>query len=154
MTALDEAPMTGDRVLLERLVANLLDNAERFNITGGTVSISTTTDNGSSLVRVVNADPVDHPTRSTGCSCRSRRLDDRTRHEGYGLGLALVPSIATVHSGNMHATAVSTGGVGPDPATIAACRPRCGHARMDTACVGEVNGAPVVAVISTVMRLT
>ena len=34
---LDEAPVTGDGVLLERLVANLLDNAERYNIAGGTV---------------------------------------------------------------------------------------------------------------------
>ena len=38
---LGEAPVTGDGVLLERLVANLLDNAERYNIPGGTVAIST-----------------------------------------------------------------------------------------------------------------
>ena len=29
--------MTGDGVLLERLVTNLLDNAERYNVAGGTV---------------------------------------------------------------------------------------------------------------------
>ena len=34
---LGEAPVTGDLVLLERLVGNLLDNAERYNIAGGTV---------------------------------------------------------------------------------------------------------------------
>ena len=45
-TTLDEAPVTGDGVLLERLVANLLDNAERYNIAGGTVAISTTTHDG------------------------------------------------------------------------------------------------------------
>ena len=38
-TTLGEAPVTGDGVLLERLVANLLDNAERYNIAGGTVAI-------------------------------------------------------------------------------------------------------------------
>ena len=48
ITTLDDAPVTGDGVLLERLVANLLDNAERYNIAGGTVAISTTTDNGAS----------------------------------------------------------------------------------------------------------
>ena len=42
ITTLGEAPVTGDAVLLERLVANLLDNAERYNIAGGTVAISTT----------------------------------------------------------------------------------------------------------------
>ena len=39
ISTLNEAPVTGDAVLLERLVANLLDNAERYNIDGGTVSI-------------------------------------------------------------------------------------------------------------------
>ena len=39
------------------------------------------------------------------------RLDDRTRHDGFGLGLALVASIATVHNGTVHATAVSAGGL-------------------------------------------
>jgi signal transduction histidine kinase len=110
-TALDEAPVTGDRVLLERLVANLLDNAERYNITGGTVSISTTTNNNSSLVRVVNTGPVVPPDQVDRLFLPFTRLDDRTRHEGYGLGLALVSSIATVHSGSVHATAVSTGGL-------------------------------------------
>jgi K+-sensing histidine kinase KdpD len=39
------------------------------------------------------------------------RLDDRTRHDGFGLGLALVASIATVHNGTVHAIAVTTGGL-------------------------------------------
>jgi signal transduction histidine kinase len=39
------------------------------------------------------------------------RREDRTRHEGFGLGLTLVSSIATVHSGTVHATAVPTGGL-------------------------------------------
>ena len=60
-TTLDQAPVTGDGVLLERLVANLLDNAERYNIAGGTVAISTTTENGASLVRVVNTGQVVPP---------------------------------------------------------------------------------------------
>jgi hypothetical protein len=39
------------------------------------------------------------------------RLDHRTRHDGFGLGLALVPSIAAVHNGTVHATAMPTGGL-------------------------------------------
>lgn len=116
---LDEAPVTGDGVLLERLVANLLDNAERYNIAGGTVAISTTTDNGTSLVRVVNTGQVVPPDRVDRLFLPFARLDDRTRHDGFGLGLALVSSIATVHSGTVHATAVSTGGL-----DITVCLPR------------------------------
>jgi signal transduction histidine kinase len=39
------------------------------------------------------------------------RLDDRTRHDGHGLGLTLVSSIAAVHGGTVDATAVPTGGL-------------------------------------------
>jgi signal transduction histidine kinase len=108
---LSEAPVTGDGVLLERLVANLLDNAERYNITDGTVSISTTTDNAASLVRVVNTGPVVPPDQIDRLFLPFTRLDDRTRHDGFGLGLALVSSIAAVHDGTVRATAVPAGGL-------------------------------------------
>jgi signal transduction histidine kinase len=110
-TTLGEAPVTGDGVLLERLVANLLDNAERYNIAGGTVAVSTATDNGASLVRVVNTGQVVPPDQVDRLFLPFTRLDDRTRHDGFGLGLALVSSIATVHNGTVHATAVPTGGL-------------------------------------------
>jgi signal transduction histidine kinase len=110
-TTLDEAPVTGDQVLLERLVANLLDNAERYNIAGGTVAISTTTDNGVSLVQVVNTGQVVPSDQIERLFLPFTRLDDRTRHDGFGLGLALVSSIAAVHGGTVHATAVPAGGL-------------------------------------------
>ncbi|MGH2896269.1 MAG: ATP-binding protein [Solirubrobacteraceae bacterium] len=111
ITTLDEAPVTGDGMLLERLVANLLDNAECYNIAGGTVAISTTTDTGTSLVRVVNTGRVVPPDQVDRLFLPFARLDARTRHDGFGLGLALVSSIATVHSGTVHATALVTGGL-------------------------------------------
>lgn len=110
-TTLYEAPVTGDQVLLERLVANLLDNAERYNIAGGTVSVSTTTDNGASLVRVVNTGQVVPPGQVERLFLPFTRLDDRTRHDGFGLGLTLVSSIAAVHGGTVHATAMPAGGL-------------------------------------------
>jgi signal transduction histidine kinase len=103
--------VTGDGVLLERLVANLLDNAERYNIAGGTVAISTATDNGVSLVRVTNTGRVIAPGQVGRLFLPFTRLDDRTRHDGFGLGLALVSSITAVHNGTVHATAVPTGGL-------------------------------------------
>jgi signal transduction histidine kinase len=109
--ALDEAPVTGDGVLLERLVANLLDNAERYNVAGGAVMISTTAHDATSVLRVVNTGAVVPADMVDRLFLPFTRLDDRTRHDGFGLGLALVSSIATVHNGTVQAAAVSTGGL-------------------------------------------
>ena len=111
ITTLDEAPVTGDGVLLERLVANLLDNAERYNIGNGIVTISTVTDNTTSVLRVVNTGRVIPADQVDRLFLPFTRLDDRTGHDGFGLGLTLVSSIAAVHGGTVHATAVSTGGL-------------------------------------------
>jgi signal transduction histidine kinase len=110
-TTLEEAPVTGDGVLLERLIANLLDNAERYNISGGTVTISTTAHDATSVLRVVNTGAVVPADMVERLFLPFTRLDDRTRHDGFGLGLALVSSIATVHNGTVHASAVPTGGL-------------------------------------------
>jgi len=108
---LDEAPVTGDGVLLERLVANLLDNAERYNIAGGTIAISTTTHDATSVLRVANTGTVIPAGMVQRLFLPFTRLDDRTRHDGSGLGLTLVSSIAAVHGGTVHATAVPAGGL-------------------------------------------
>jgi signal transduction histidine kinase len=108
---LGEAPVTGDGVLLERLVANLLDNAERYNIAGGTITIATTAHNATSVLRVVNTGTVVPAGLVERLFLPFTRLDDRTRHDGFGLGLALVSSIAAVHGGTVTATAVPAGGL-------------------------------------------
>jgi signal transduction histidine kinase len=108
---LGEAPVTGDGMLLERLVANLLDNAERYNIAGGTIMISTTAHDAASVLRVVNTGAVVPANMVERLFLPFTRLDDRTRHDGFGLGLALVSSIATAHHGTVHAAALSAGGL-------------------------------------------
>jgi signal transduction histidine kinase len=118
-TMLDEAPVTGDGVLLERLVDNLLDNAERYNIEGGTVAISTTAHGSASVLRVVNTGPIVPADMVERLVLPFTRIDDRTRHDGFGLGLTLVSSIAAVHGGTLDATAVPTGGL-----DISVCLPR------------------------------
>ena len=98
-------------MLLERLVNNLLDNAQRYNIPGGTVTISTTAHDATSVLRVVNTGPVVPAGMVERLFLPFTRFDDRTRHDGFGLGLALVASIAAVHGGTVEATAVPTGGL-------------------------------------------
>jgi signal transduction histidine kinase len=111
ITALGEAPVTGNGVLLERLVDNLLDNAHRNNISGGTVEISTTAQDSTSVLRVVNSGTVVPADMVERLFLPFTRLDDRIRQDGFGLGLALVSSIAAVHGGTVDATAVPTGGL-------------------------------------------
>jgi signal transduction histidine kinase len=108
---LGEAPVTGDGVLLERLVNNLLDNAERYNIAGGNITISTAAHDATSILRVVNTGAVVPADMVERLFQPFTRLDDRTRHDGFGLGLTLVSSIAAVHGGTVHATAVPAGGL-------------------------------------------
>jgi signal transduction histidine kinase len=108
---LDEAPVTGDAMLLERLVNNLLDNAQRYNIPGGSVDILTTVHDGASVLRVVNTGPLVPADMVERLFLPFTRLGDRTRHDGFGLGLTLVSSIAAVHGGTVRATAVPTGGL-------------------------------------------
>jgi signal transduction histidine kinase len=110
-TSLDEAPVTGDGMLLERLVDNLLDNAERYNLPGGTVEVSTTAQDATSVLRVVNTGAVVPADMVERLFLPFTRLDDRTRHDGFGLGLTLVSSIAAVHGGTVDATAIPTGGL-------------------------------------------
>ena len=56
---LSAAPTLGDRVLVERLAANLVDNAVRYNITGGSIQVETRHRPGPVL-------PLGHQHRTTG----------------------------------------------------------------------------------------
>ncbi|HEU5387194.1 MAG TPA: ATP-binding protein [Streptosporangiaceae bacterium] len=116
---LGQAPVTGDAVLLERLVANLLDNAGRYNIPGGTIEISTIAHDAASVLRVINTGEVIPAEMVEHLFLPFARLDDRTRHDGFGLGLTLVASIAAVHGGTVNATARPAGGL-----DISVCLPR------------------------------
>ena len=55
---LSPSPALGDRVLLERLAVNLLDNAVRYNVTGGSVRVVTGTGHGMSYITVTNTGPL------------------------------------------------------------------------------------------------
>src|SRR6185436_16142941 len=108
---LEPGPVVGDDVLLERLVGNLLDNAEQYNVPGGSIAISTAATDDTAVLRVVNTGPVIPPDQVDRLFLPFTRLDDRTRHDGFGLGLALVSSITAAHGGTVSAAAVPTGGL-------------------------------------------
>lgn len=108
---LDPAPLCGDAVLLERLVANLVDNGARYNVPGGRISVRTWADDGHAVVRVANTGPVVPPDAVPFLFEPFRRLQDRVGQNGFGLGLPLVASIATAHAGVVEAVAQEDGGL-------------------------------------------
>jgi signal transduction histidine kinase len=108
---LEPAVMTGDPVLAERLVANLVDNAARYNIPAGDVWVSTRTVAGNGELTVANTGPPVSPADVERIFDPFQRLNDRASHEGFGLGLTIVASIAAVHGGRATARARRDGGL-------------------------------------------
>ena len=101
-SALAPAPATGDGVLLERLVLNLLQNGVRHNAPGGWVDVTTgTSPGGGAEIVVANSGPVVPPYEVDALFEPFRRLDaERTGSDrGVGLGLSIVRSVARAHGG-------------------------------------------------------
>jgi signal transduction histidine kinase len=109
--ALEPAVISGDPVLAERLIANLVDNAVRYNAPAGDIWISTRTAAGSSQLTVANTGPVISPADADLIFQPFQRLSDRTSHDGSGLGLAIVASIAAIHGGTVSARPRDDGGL-------------------------------------------
>lgn len=111
--SLSAAPVSGDPVLLERLVQNLVHNATRHNVDGGWVRVSTTTANDEASLVVENTGPV-IPTYEVETLFEPfRRLgNERTgRDRGFGLGLSIVRAIAQAHGGHVSAVSRQDGGL-------------------------------------------
>jgi signal transduction histidine kinase len=104
------APASGEPVLLERMAGNLLENALRYNHSGGSVTVTSGTANGHAFLRVVNTGP---PVTSE----EERRLFEpfvrgaANGPRGAGLGLSIVRAVVTAHGGEISSTARPTGGM-------------------------------------------
>jgi signal transduction histidine kinase len=96
---LEPAVVSGDPVLAERLIANLVDNAIRYNTAAGDIWINTHTTAGNTQLNVANTGPIISPTDTDRILQPFERLNDRTTYDGYGLGLTIVASIAAIHGG-------------------------------------------------------
>ena len=108
---LEPAVISGDPVLAERLIANLVDNAVRYNLVAGDIWISTRTVAASSQLTVANTGPIISPADADRIFQPFERLSERTSHDGFGLGLAIVASIATIHGGMVTARPGDAGGL-------------------------------------------
>jgi len=112
-TALASAPIRGDVRLVERMLANVLDNALLYNKADGTVSVATGTRDGRAICTITNTGPFVPRNAIPVLVEPFRRLGtERTDHsEGLGLGLSIVKAVADAHNATFHVTGQARGGL-------------------------------------------
>jgi signal transduction histidine kinase len=112
-TSISPAPLLGDPDLIERLVANLLDNAVRHNVPGGTAEFSTGQRDGRAVLSVASSGPAIPADEVERLFQPFQRLATaRTSNgSGHGLGLSIVRAIATAHDAAVTARARPEGGL-------------------------------------------
>ena len=114
-TSLEPAATTlGDPALIERLIANLIDNAVDHNVPGGRIEVRTATDGGTarSHGRQHRAAAIPPIGRSAVRAVPAARRAPAPRDDGHhGLGLSIVRAIAAAHGADLAAEAVPGGGL-------------------------------------------
>jgi signal transduction histidine kinase len=95
------AIVSGDRVRLEQVAANLIDNAIKYTPDGGSVRVTVAADHDRALLAVSDTGigvPAEEQPRIWDRLFRG----DRSRAErGLGLGLSLVKAIVRAHQGSV-----------------------------------------------------
>jgi len=107
------AILGGDPLLVERLVANLLNDAVRHNVVGERVEVMTEVTEGMAVLSVFNSGPLISPAELDRLFQPFQRLDLRRAHyeDGHGLGLSIVRAIATAHRAAITADPLPGGGL-------------------------------------------
>jgi signal transduction histidine kinase len=111
--ALEGAHAQGDKRLIERLVANLLDNAIRHNTTAGQIDVTTATADAGAILSVANSGPVIAPAELERLQRPFQRLGAEriVQGSGHGLGLSIVHAIATAHGATLVVKPQPAGGL-------------------------------------------
>ncbi|NUS18001.1 MAG: HAMP domain-containing histidine kinase [Streptomyces sp.] len=127
------AAFAGHRALAERLVANLLDNAIRHNVPGGTVDVTCGTRAGRAVLTVANTGPVVPADAAERILLPFQRLAPGrpargARAQGFGLGLSIVAAVASAHDATLTAVPRPGGGLVVTVAFPAAAEPVAGPA--------------------------
>jgi signal transduction histidine kinase len=106
---LEPAWTRGEPALLERMIANLIDNGIRHNEDDGYLSVSTRTEDQRVHLIVANSGPVIDPADAETLTEPFRRLARVAG--GFGLGLSIVRSVVDAHGGTLEVIAPPSGGL-------------------------------------------
>jgi signal transduction histidine kinase len=113
-TSLGPAPGTGDAALIERLIANLIDNAVRHNDGRKEIEIRTAAEAAGSQLSVSNTGPeipAEDVERLFEPFERLREGRAALPDGHYGLGLSIVRAIAAAHDAAVTARPLDGGGL-------------------------------------------
>ncbi|HWE33289.1 MAG TPA: ATP-binding protein [Solirubrobacteraceae bacterium] len=114
-SALWPAATAGNAALVERLVANLVENALEHNVQdGGYVEVRTATEGDRAVLAIANSGPVISPDQVDRLLEPFQRLDRTRRADAnghHGLGLSIVRAIATAHAAELEVSAPASGGL-------------------------------------------
>jgi signal transduction histidine kinase len=107
----EPAAVRGDRRLLERLAGNLMENAVRYNRSGGVVQASTSVVDGRPTLRVENTGPTISREQLGRLTAPFDRLGRHADGRGAGLGLSIARSVVDAHRGELLLEARPEGGL-------------------------------------------
>jgi signal transduction histidine kinase len=110
-TELSTAEVTGSRVLIERLVSNLVENAVVHNVPDGWVRVRAGANNGHAYLEVANSGPVVNEEDVPHLFEPFRRANVRVGSSGVGLGLSIVRAVGDVHGAQIETHASPGGGL-------------------------------------------
>ncbi len=97
----DTLTVVGDRDLIQQAVANLLDNAVKFSPPGGEILLSASIAEDRVEIAVADRGPgIPEADRGRAVE-RFFRGEQARNTPGFGLGLALVQAVATLHEGSL-----------------------------------------------------
>jgi signal transduction histidine kinase len=134
---LEPVVIDGDRGLVERLVANLLENGVRYNRPCGFVAVRTRRVAGGAELGVENSGPVVDRAAAGRLAEPFQRLERSADGPGAGLGLSIVRAVGEAHGGSLAIAPRPEGGL-----TVVVCFPTAGATRAGDSRERRLRGAP------------
>lgn len=106
VSAANDVVIEGDELALERVFANLLQNAFKFTPDGGHIALRLECRRADAIVSVHDDGPGIEPNKFSLLFEKFQHLESSERREGLGLGLHIVRELVAAHGGRVEVESV------------------------------------------------